>query len=100
MEKYDDLRGLFDDVNNFKYKSVINNYSQLQHSTNYRKLRMFCVREVNHSVISTGRGASTGTRSQGANSNANSEVYTRDGKITIYKYIGKGGMKIKSLEGL
>lgn len=93
MEKYDDLRGLFDDMNNFKYKSVVNNYSQLEHSTNFRELRMFCVRENNHRSKSTMGGSATSPRSTEGNSKEISKVYTCDGKITIYIYIGKRGMK-------
>lgn len=93
MEKYDDLRGLFDDMNNFEYKSVANNYSQLEHSTNFRELRRFCVRENNRSSISTMDGSDTSPRSTKGTSKEISKVYTCDGKITIYIYIGKGGIK-------
>lgn len=92
MEKYDDLRGLFDDMNNFKYKSVVNNYSQLEPSTNFRELRMFCVRENNHRSKSTMGGSAKSPRSTVDNSKEISKVYTCDGKITIYIYIEKGRM--------
>ena len=42
MEKYDDLRGLFDDMNNFKYHSIITNYSQLEGSMTFRELEVYC----------------------------------------------------------
>lgn len=91
MEKYDDLRGLFDDMNNFKYKSVINNYSQLERSTNYRELRRFCERENYHS--SRGGNANNGSMLSNSSRQATTHsqiCYTDDGKITIYKYIEKG----------
>ncbi len=101
MEKYDDLKGLFDDMNNFKYKSVINNYSQLERSTNYRKLQRFCEREDYKNP--KGNDSESGSRSTAGSDGMSSTnkkqptthsqiSYTHDGKITIYKYIEKGRM--------
>lgn len=38
MERYDDLKGLFDVMNDFKLSTVIDSYSQLSTSTKYAKL--------------------------------------------------------------
>ena len=38
MEKYDDLKGLFDAMNDFRLSTVIDSYSQLRKSTKYAKL--------------------------------------------------------------
>lgn len=86
MEKYDDLRGLFDDMNNFKYHSIITNYSQLEGSMTFRELERYCKKEYHYESVSDGNcGNSTGKSSSNASRHKNK--YSCDENISIHKYM-------------
>lgn len=86
MEKYDDLRGLFDDMNNFKYHSIITNYSQLEGSMTFRELERYCKKEYHYESVSDGKcGNSTGKSSSNASRHKNK--YSCDENISIHKYM-------------
>lgn len=87
MEKYDDLRGLFDDMNNFKYHSIITNYSQLEGSMTFRELERYCKKEYHYESVSDGMGSSIGGISSNASRKKNK--YSCDGNISIHRYMGK-----------
>ena len=87
MEKYDDLRGLFDDMNNYKYHSIITNYSQLEGSMTFRELERYCKKEYHYESVSDGKGNTPGGNSSNASRNKNK--YSCDGNIRIHKYMRK-----------
>ena len=87
MEKYDDLRGLFDDMNNYKYHSIITNYSQLEGSMTFRELERYCKKEYHYESVSDGKGNTAGGNSSNASRNKNK--YSCDGNIRIHKYMRK-----------
>ena len=86
MEKYDDLRGLFDDMNNYKYHSIITNYSQLEGSMTFRELERYCKEKYHYESVSDGMGGnSTGNSSSNASRHKNK--YSCDENISIHKYM-------------
>lgn len=90
MEKYNDLKGLFDAINEFKYHSIITNFSQLEGSITFRELEKYCnnkyhYESVNDRKIQKGGGSSTG---RGA-SEASRNKYSCDENISIYRYMRK-----------
>ena len=85
MEKYDDLRGLFDDMNNFKYHSIITNYSQLEGSMTFRELEVYCKEKYHYESVSDGKGNSTCGGSSNASRHKNKHSY--DENIRIHKYM-------------
>lgn len=85
MEKYDDLRGLFDDMNNFKYHSIITNYSQLEGSMTFRELEVYCKEKYHYESVSDGKGSSTCGGSSNASRHKNK--YSYDENIRIHKYM-------------
>lgn len=85
MEKYDDLRGLFDDMNNFKYHSIITNYSQLEGSMTFRELEVYCQEKYHYESVSDGKGSSTCGGSSNASRHKNK--YSYDENIRIHKYM-------------
>ena len=87
MEKYDDLRGLFDDMNNYKYHSIITNYSQLEGSMTFRELERYCKKEYHYESVSDGKGSTAGGNSSNASRNKNK--YSCDGNISIHRYMRK-----------
>lgn len=85
MEKYDDLRGLFDDMNNFKYHSIITNYSQLEGSMTFRELEVYCKEKYHYESVSDGKGSSKCGGSSNASRHKNK--YSYDENIRIHKYM-------------
>lgn len=87
MEKYNALKGLFDDMNNFKYHSVITNYSQLEESVTFRELKGYCKEKYHYESVSDGR---CGTATGGSlNASRHKNKYSSNEKISIHKYMGK-----------
>lgn len=87
MEKYNDLKGLFDAINGFKYHSVITNYSQLEGSMTFRELEGYCKKEYHYESVSNGRGSHAGGIS--SNASRNKKIYSCDGNISIHRYMRK-----------
>ena len=86
MEKYDDLRGLFDDMNNYKYHSIITNYSQLEGSMTFRELERYCKKEYHYKSVSDGMGGNP-TGNSSSNASRHKNKYSYDENISIHKYM-------------
>ena len=86
MEKYDDLRGLFDDMNNFKYHSIITNYSQLEGSMTFRELEGYCKEKYHYESVSDGMGGNP-TGNSSSNASRHKNKYSYDENISINKYM-------------
>ena len=86
MEKYDDLRGLFDDMNNYKYHSIITNYSQLEGSMTFRELERYCKKEYHYKSVSDGMGGNP-TGNSSSNASRHKNKYSYDENISINKYM-------------
>ena len=101
MEKYDDLKGLYEAMNEFKYEAVIYKFSQLGNSIAYRKLRDFCkknkydIKKINNSTTpATGGSKSSsnmssreGHSSDGYIKDHKGNRYSSDGYINIHNYM-------------
>lgn len=98
MEKYNELKGLFDAINEFKYEAVIYEFSQLENSIAYRKLRDFCkknkydIQKKTPSASSQRSNSSSNMSSRNGSSNGyikdhKGNRYTSDGYINIHNYM-------------
>lgn len=87
MEKYNELKGLFDAINEFKYHYIITNYSQLEGSMTFRELEGYCKEKYHYESVSDGRVNSTDRSSSNASRHKNK--YSCDENISIHKYMRK-----------
>lgn len=87
MEKYNELKGLFDAINEFKYHYIITNYSQLEGSITFRELEGYCKEKYHYESVSDGRVNSTDRSPSNASRHKNK--YSCDENISIHKYMRK-----------
>lgn len=86
MEKYNDLKGLFDAINEFKYHSIITNYSQLEGSMTFRELEEYCKKKYHYKSVNAGSSTSKAGIS---NVSRHESKYSYDENINIHRYMRK-----------
>lgn len=112
MEKYDDLKGLYEAMNEFKYEAVIYEFSQLGNSIAYRKLQDFCkknkynIQKETPSASSQGNSSSSNISSRKGYSNDGyikdhkGNRYSSDGYINIHNYMKYSEQRKSASESL